>query len=70
MAIDFQNKGDHTLNFMKKLDNIVMKYNGAIYPAKDARMSKNIFEKSFSKNAEFRKFIDPKISSFFLERVK
>ncbi len=70
MAIDFQNKGDHTLNFMKKLDNIVMKYNGAIYPAKDARMSKNIFERSFSKNAEFRKFIDPKISSFFWERVK
>ena len=49
MAVDFPNKGIDTLNFMEILDNIVIKYEGAVYPAKDARMSKNTFLKSFTK---------------------
>jgi len=70
MAIDFPNKGIGTLNFMKALDNIVIKNNGALYPAKDARMSKNIFIKSFPNHKEFKENIDPRMTSFFWERVK
>ena len=50
MAIDFPNKGTGTLNFMKSLDDIVIKNNGALYPAKDARMSKNTFIKKLPKS--------------------
>ena len=70
MAVDFPNKGIDTLNFMEILDNIVIKYEGAVYPAKDARMSKNAFLKSFPKIIDFKKNIDPKMTSFFWERVK
>ena len=70
MAIDFPNKGIGTLNFMRALDDIVIKNNGALYPAKDARMSKNTFIKSFPNHNKFKENIDPKMTSFFWERVK
>lgn len=69
MALDFQNKGPKTLNFLNRLDKIVMEYGGALYPAKDSRMSKDIFEKSFPNLNEFLNFIDPKFSSSFWRRV-
>ena len=46
-----------------------MEYEGALYPAKDARMSKEVFNKSFPYVNEFVKYIDPKFSSSFWERV-
>ena len=69
MALDFQNKGKETLKFLDRLDSIVMEYEGALYPAKDARMSKEVFNKSFPYVNEFVKYIDPKFSSSFWERV-
>ena len=69
MALDFQNKGVKTLNFLDRLDKIVMEYGGALYPAKDSRMSKNVFENSFPNLNEFSNFIDPKFSSSFWRRV-
>ena len=69
MALDFQNKGVKTLKFFEKLDNIVMDYGGALYPAKDARMSKKVFVNSFPNLSEFSNFIDPKFSSSFWRRV-
>tara|TARA_E500000331_G_scaffold180174_1_gene173523 strand:- start:3743 stop:5032 length:1290 start_codon:yes stop_codon:yes gene_type:complete len=69
MALDFQNKGLETLNFLDRLDKIVMEYGGALYPAKDSRMSKDIFENSFPNLNEFSNFIDPKFSSSFWRRV-
>ena len=70
LAIDFPNKGQTTLDFMEILDELVMSNDGALYPAKDARMSKTVFEKSFPNKVNFEKDIDPKFSSFFWERVK
>ena len=69
MTLDFQNKGVKTLKFFEKLDNIVMDYGGALYPAKDARMSKKVFVNSFPNLSEFSNFIDPKFSSSFWRRV-
>ena len=67
--LDFQNKGAKTLSFLNRLDKIVMEYGGALYPAKDSRMSKDIFEKSLPNLNEFSNFIDPKFSSSFWRRV-
>ena len=69
MTLDFQNKGNKTLEFLDRLDKIVMEYGGALYPAKDSRMSKNIFQSSFPNLHEFANFIDPKFSSSFWRRV-
>jgi len=69
LALDFRNKGNTTFNFLNKLDNIVYKYDGSIYPAKDARMSKNSFNRSFKNIDEFSKYIDPRFSSSFWRRV-
>jgi len=69
LALDFRNKGNTTFNFLNKLDNVVYKYDGSIYPAKDARMSKNSFNRSFKNIDEFSKYIDPRFSSSFWRRV-
>ena len=69
LALDFPNKGEDTLNLFRKLDSIVGELKGALYPAKDARMSGEMFRASFPRYEEFSKFIDPKFSSSFWERV-
>ncbi len=70
LAIDFPNRGRSTLKFLQLLDSLVVSHEGALYPAKDARMSKEMFEKSFPNKNIFIKDIDPLFSSFFWERVK
>ena len=69
LALDFPNKGEETLGLFNKLDSIVSEFKGALYPAKDARMSGEMFRTSFPKHEEFSKFIDPKFSSNFWKRV-
>jgi len=69
LALDFPNKGEDTLNLFNRLDSIVSEFKGALYPAKDARMSGEMFRLSFPKYEEFSNFIDPKFSSNFWERV-
>ncbi len=69
LALDFPNKGEETLELFNKLDSIVSEFKGALYPAKDARMSGEMFRASFPKHEEFSKFIDPKFSSNFWKRV-
>lgn len=69
MALDFENKGIKTLDFFNKLDNIVLEYGGALYPGKDSRMSKKMFESSFANLNEFKNYIDPNFSSSFWRRV-
>lgn len=69
LAFDFSNRGQQTLELLNTLDNITIKYNGAIYPAKDARMSSGSFLKYYPKWSNFKKFIDPHFSSNFLRRV-
>jgi len=69
LALDFPNSGERTRALFARLDEIVLSAGGAIYPAKDARMSGEMFKKSFPRWMEFSQFIDPAFSSTFWRRV-
>lgn len=69
LALDFGIKGEKTFKLLEQLDAIVRLSGGAIYPAKDARMSSEMFKLSFPKLDEFKKFKDPGLSSSFWRRV-
>ena len=69
LALDFPNLGDSTLNLLNDLDAIVREAEGAIYPAKDARMSPAMFRASFPQVEKFIPYIDPQFSSSFWRRV-
>lgn len=70
LALDFANIRGKTKELFYILDNIVYDAGGALYPAKDGRMTKKMFEFSFPNLNEFIKFIDPKFSSNFWCRVR
>jgi FAD/FMN-containing dehydrogenase len=69
ITFDFAMRGERTLALMQSLDEIVQKAGGAIYPAKDARMSPALFETSFPNWRSFVPYMDPKMSSSFWRRV-
>ncbi len=69
IALDFPNRGKKTLEMMDMLDVIVKDARGAVYPAKDARMSPDCFRIYFPQWKEFSKYVDPKFSSSFWRRV-
>lgn len=69
LALDFPNSGPAVFALLDRLDRIVDEAGGALYPAKDARMSAASFQRAFPLWQEFRQFIDPKFSSGFWRRV-
>ena len=69
LALDFAMRGEETLKLMHSLDEVVRQSGGALYPAKDARMSGAMFEASFPRWQSFAPYIDPKMSSSFWRRV-
>ncbi len=69
LAVDFTNKGKKTLDLLEDLDAIVRAYSGAVYPAKDARMSSKSFKHYFPQWQEFNHFVDNNYSSGFWRRV-
>jgi FAD/FMN-containing dehydrogenase len=69
LALDFAMRGERTLRLMRSLDEVVHQSGGALYPAKDARMSPALFEASFPRWRSFVPYIDPKMSSSFWRRV-
>ncbi len=69
LALDFPFFEDETLRLLTKLDRIVRETGGAVYPAKDARMSAEDFQTYFPRWEEFTKFKDQKFSSSFWRRV-
>lgn len=69
LAVDFANYGPATLALLDTLDDIVRDCKGAVYPAKDARMSSESFKMYFPRWQEFAQHIDPKFSSSFWRRV-
>jgi len=69
LALDFPDTGAPLLTLFERFDAIVREANGALYPAKDARMSANLFRHSFPRAAEFATHIDPAFSSGFWRRV-
>ena len=56
-------------DLLDDLDRIVLDYEGAVYPAKDARMSPAVFEASFPHWRDFVPYIDERLSSGFWRRV-
>ncbi len=52
LAMDFPIKPG-LLNFLEKLDEIVVEHGGRLYLTKDARMSKDVFQKGYPKHGEF-----------------
>jgi FAD/FMN-containing dehydrogenase len=69
LALDFPVRREKTLRLLENLDRIVLDAGGALYPAKDARMSPAMFESSFPHWHDFCRFIDPKLSSSLWRRV-
>jgi FAD/FMN-containing dehydrogenase len=69
-ALDFPMNGLSTLELLDRLEAIVLEAGGAIYPAKDARMSARAFRASFPRLEEFEAFIDPAFSSGLWRRVR
>lgn len=69
LALDFPNKGKSTLQLFERLDHIVRESGGRIYPAKDIRMPKDIFESGYPQLNEFLKYRDPGISSGLSRRL-
>lgn len=67
-ALDFPVTGA-AFKLLQKLDEMVLEAGGAIYPAKDARMSAAAFQASFPRWKDFERFKDPKISSDLWDRV-
>lgn len=69
LALDFPNLGVTTLELFNRLDAIVGSVGGRIYPAKDSRMSKEMFRKGYPQIDEFESFRDPGVSSALSRRL-
>jgi len=69
LAVDFPFRGRPTLELLEDLDGIVRTTGGAVYPAKDARMSPDSFRAFFPGCAAFAEHVDPRFSSSFWRRV-
>jgi FAD/FMN-containing dehydrogenase len=69
LALDFQNRDQSTLSLLESLDAITRAAGGAVYPAKDARMSATSFRQYFPMWEQFQQFVDPRFSSSFWRRV-
>jgi FAD/FMN-containing dehydrogenase len=69
LTLDFANRGPATLSLLEDLEQQVRGAGGALYPAKDARMSRETFVQGSPRLPEFLRFIDPAFSSSFWRRV-
>jgi hypothetical protein len=69
IALDFPFRGRDTLGLLESLDQMVAGCGGAVYPAKDARMSADSFRRFFPQHEAFAALVDDKFSSDFWRRV-
>lgn len=69
LALDFPNRGARTLALFDRLDALVLGDGGRLYPAKDARMPRAMFEAGYPGLRDFLKFRDPGISSGLSRRL-
>ena len=72
-AIDFKIEKD-LFSFLRDLDELVLKYHGRFYLAKDARVSKSVFEVGYPNIEKFRHFrkvnkMDKKFQSIQSKRI-
>jgi FAD/FMN-containing dehydrogenase len=69
LALDFPNRGKQTHQLFERLDAIVQEAGGRLYLAKDARMSRAVFEAGYPRLNEFLQYRDPGISSGLSRRL-
>ena len=69
LALDFPNHAARTQKLLDRLDAIIKEAKGRIYPAKDARMPRELFEAGYPKLNEFLKYRDTGISSSLSRRL-
>ncbi|WP_353361789.1 FAD-binding oxidoreductase [Acidovorax sp. FG27] len=69
LALDFPNRGESTLQLFARLDGVVAQAGGRLYPAKDARMPRALFESGYPKLPQFLPFRDPGIQSAMSQRL-
>jgi len=69
LALDFPNHGRKTTELLTELEDMAIEADGALYPAKDANMKPESFQKSYARLDEFIAFIDPAYTSSFWQRV-
>lgn len=68
LALDFRNR-PRTETLFARLDAIVSAAGGRIYPAKDARMPRTMFEAGYSRFGDFLQYRDPGMSSAMSRRL-
>jgi FAD/FMN-containing dehydrogenase len=69
LALDFPNAGEGIRGLLDRLDRITSDHGGAVYPAKDARMSPELFRQAYPALDKFANSVDPAFSSSFWRRV-
>lgn len=69
LTLDLPNKGERTSALLGRLDALVQEAGGRLYPAKDARMPRTLFESGYPRLNEFLKYRDPNISSGLSRRL-
>ncbi len=69
LAVDMPVNGPAIFRLLDEVDAVVLQAGGAVYPAKDARMSAAAFQSFFPQWRDFARTIDPKFSSSFWRRV-
>lgn len=69
LALDFPNRETRTLALFERLDRIVMEAKGRLYPAKDGRMSPDMFRAGYPEWERFRAQVDPRLNSDFWRRM-
>jgi FAD/FMN-containing dehydrogenase len=69
LALDFPNRGASTLQLLDELDVVTRQAGGAVYAAKDSRMSAESFQAYYPQWRRLIPFIDPRLSSGFWRRV-
>lgn len=68
IALDFP-FSEAVLRKLPALDDLVRDAGGRLYPAKDARMSGDMFRETYPQWNDFARYIDPQFSSSFWRRV-
>jgi FAD/FMN-containing dehydrogenase len=69
LALDFPNRGERTAALLLRLDAIVAEAGGRLYPAKDASMSRAMFEAGYPALSRFLPYRDPRLGSAMSRRL-
>jgi FAD/FMN-containing dehydrogenase len=69
LALDFPNRGERTLRLLARLDDIVREAGGRLYPAKDGRMTAEMFKRGYPGLERFAAHADAGFSSAFWRRA-